>query len=60
MGKLMVLFELWLYFHGADTLFLVRSFSCLAVWVRRLTTLLHAQLAIMVGGVCGLFGGVVA
>lgn len=39
----------------ADTLGPVRlflgSFSCLAVWVRRLTMLLHARLAIMVGGV---------
>lgn len=55
MGKLMVLFELWLCFHGAETLGPVRlfvdSFSCLAVWVWRRTMLLHARLAIMVGGV---------
>jgi len=60
MGKLMVPFELWLRFHGADTLFPVCLFSCLAVRVRRRTTLLHAWLAIMVGGVCGSFGDVVA
>jgi hypothetical protein len=63
MGKLMVPFELRLCFHGADTLLFFspsRSFSCLAVWVRRCTALLHARLAIMVGGVCGSFGDVVA
>lgn len=55
MGKLVVPFELWLFSHGTDTLgpvcLFVSLFSCLAVWVRRLTMLLHARLAIMVGGV---------
>jgi hypothetical protein len=56
----MVSFELWLCFHGVDTLRPVRSFSCLVVWVRHRTTLLHARLAIMIGGVRGSFGDVVA